>query len=108
MGGDANVNYIVHDHYYKDQSERPLEERAATNFDHPESLETDLLLQHIRSLKQGKTCNVPTYDFCTHCRAPEIITMEPRKIVIVEGILLFCHEELVKDFDIKIFVVSLL
>ena len=84
----------------------PLEERAKTNFDHPESLETELLIQHVQQLKQGLSCQVPTYDFTTHSRTNETILMEPRKIVLVEGILIFCHPDLVKELDIKVFVVS--
>jgi uridine kinase len=71
-----------------------------------ESLETDLLLEHIRTLKQGLPANVPTYDFATHSRMSEETATQPRKIILVEGILIFCHPELVKEMDIKVFVVS--
>lgn len=107
LGGEANVTFLTHDFYYKDISHQPFEERAKTNFDHPESLETDLLIQHIRELKQGKTVQVPTYDFATHSRTSETAAMEPRKIILVEGILIFCHLELVNELDIKIYVVRL-
>jgi uridine kinase len=107
LGGDANVTVLNHDCYYKDIAHKSLEERAQTNFDHPESLETDLLLEHIRTLKQGLPTNVPSYDFATHSRTSEgIIAVHPRKIILVEGILIFCHPELVKEMDVKVFVVS--
>jgi uridine kinase len=106
LGGAENVTYLVHDYYYKDMSDKSLEERAKTNFDHPESLETDLLLEHIRTLKQGLPAQVPTYDFETHSRTSETIEMQPRKIILIEGILIFCHPELVKEMDVKVFVVS--
>jgi uridine kinase len=106
LGGDLNVTVLNHDYYYKDISHKSIEERAKTNFDHPESLETDLLLEHIRTLKQGLPAKVPTYDFATHSRMSEETATLPRKIILVEGILIFCHPELVKEMDIKVFVVS--
>jgi uridine kinase len=106
LGGKDHVNYLVHDSYYRDLSQEPMHVRAATNFDHPSSLETDLLLQHIRALKQGQACEVPTYDFETHARTNKTHCLTPRNIVLVEGILLFCHPELVQELDIKVFVVS--
>jgi uridine kinase len=106
LGGAENVTVLNHDYYYKDLSHQSLEERAEANFDHPESLETDLLLEHIKMLKQGLPTNVPTYDFATHSRTSEVTATQPRKIIIVEGILIFCHPELVKELDVKVFVVS--
>lgn len=103
------MNYVVHDYYYHDLSHKSLEERALTNFDHPDSLETTLLLEHVRALKNStEACRIPTYDFATHCRrdVQEHLTMEPRKVVLVEGILLFCNPELVNEFDVKVYVVS--
>ena len=106
LGGRDHVAYLIHDAYYRDLSHMTIQERAKTNFDHPNSLETDLLVQHIQSLKQGTTVEVPTYDFSTHSRTGETFTQEPRDIVLVEGILIFCHPELVDELDVKVFVVS--
>ena len=108
LGGAKNVTYLVHDSYYRDQSEKSMEERSQTNFDHPDALETDLLVQHIRDLKAGKIVEVPAYDFKTHTRLPSSRTVElagPRPILLVEGILILCHPELVKEMDLKVFVV---
>lgn len=74
LGGENNCVYLTHDHYYRDQSHKTIEERSKTNFDHPDSLETELLVQHLRDLKQGKVAVLPTYDFKTHARTP-ITTM---------------------------------
>lgn len=97
--------YLIHDCYYKDSSHLPMEERAAINFDHPESLETDLLIQQIRKLKQGEPAEVPQYDFATHSRMAETKLMQPKKIILVEGILIFCSPELVNELDLKVYVV---
>lgn len=106
LGGDKNVTYLVHDSYYRDQSEKPIEERAQTNFDHPDALETDLLVQHIRDLKAGKIVEVPAYDFSTHTRVPvPAEPARPRPILLVEGILILCNPELVQEMDLKVFVV---
>jgi uridine kinase len=110
LGGAKNVTYLVHDSYYKDQSHKPLEERTQTNFDHPNALETDLLVQHIRDLKAGKIVQVPAYDFSTHTRIPASRSVElhgPRPILLIEGILILCHPELVQELDLKVFVVRL-
>jgi hypothetical protein len=106
LGGATNVVYLSHDHYYKDISHKTLEERSQTNFDHPDSLDTALLVQHIRDLKQGKVANLPTYDFATHSRTPITTLVHPKKIVLVEGILIFTNPELCHECDIKVFVVS--
>jgi uridine kinase len=105
LAGADNVNHIVHDYYYKDISHLSLEERARTNFDHPAALDTDLLVQHIQHLKKGLSCQIPTYDFATHSRTKETIAMPPRQIILVEGILIFCHPELCQELDVKVFVV---
>jgi uridine kinase len=108
LGGATNVVYLSHDHYYKDISHKTLEERSQTNFDHPDSLDTELLVQHIRDLKQGQVANLPTYDFATHSRTPVTTLVHPKKIVLVEGILIFTNPELCHECDIKVFVVSVL
>lgn len=112
LGGCDNpsVLHLVHDFYYKDQSYKPLEDRAKTNFDHPDALETNLLIRHIRELKAGKNVDVPSYDFATHTRISdkplEVIqsTEVPIKIIILEGILVLAHEDLMKEMDIKVYV----
>lgn len=83
LGGEQNVVYLTHDHYYKDISHKSLEERAKTNFDHPDSLDTDLLVTHIQELKAGKTACLPNYDFATHSRTPVTTLVHPKKIIIV-------------------------
>ena len=105
--GTDHITYLVHDSYYKDQSHlTSIDERKVTNFDHPDALETDLMLEHIRQLKQGRTVHVPTYDFTTHTRTPNtVVTMDPRPILLVEGILILCHARLVQELDLKVFVV---
>ena len=109
LGGSQNVTYMVHDSYYRDQSHKSIEERTRTNFDHPDSLETELMVQHIRDLKAGNIVQVPAYDFTTHTRLPQskaIALAGPRPILLIEGILILCHPELVKEIDLKVFVVS--
>ena len=98
--------YLTHDHYYKDISHKSLVERAKTNFDHPDSLDTDLLVQHVNDLKAGKTACVPNYDFATHSRTPVTTFVHSKRIIIVEGILIFTSKALCDEMDLKVFVVS--
>jgi len=108
LDGAQNVTYLVHDSYYRDLSDKAISEREATNFDHPDSLETELMVQHIRDLKQGKIVEVPVYDFTTHtrvCRKKSVELHGPRPILLIEGILILCTE-LVEEMDLKVFVVS--
>lgn len=100
----VNVAYIVHDNYYKDISHKSFEDRVKTNFDHPDSLDTSLLINHIKDLKNGIPVEVPTYDFSSHTRTNEILLVEPKKVILVEGILIFSNEELVELLDVKVFV----
>ena len=104
LGGQKNCVHLTHDHYYKDQSHKTMEERSKTNFDHPDSLETELLVQHLQELKEGKIAILPTYDFKTHARTPVTTMVHPRNIIIVEGILIFTHPGLCKELDMKVFV----
>ena len=109
LGGARNVTYLVHDSYYRDLSEKPMNERALTNFDHPDSLDTTLLVQHIRDLKRGQVVEAPVYDFTTHTRVCCTKSVElhgPRPILLLEGILILCYPELVKEMNLKVFVVS--
>jgi uridine kinase len=102
--GEEFVTYISYDSYYKDISHLSIEERAATNFDHPESLDTELLKAHIKELKLGKSVNVPEYCYKTHSRLNTYIPTDSRRIVIIDGILLFHDPELCSILDMKIFV----
>lgn len=95
---------IAHDSYYRDQSDLEMKERVKTNYDHPDSLETTLLIEHLKSLKQGKKVTIPTYDFTQHNRAKNTILISPKKIILVEGILLYENETLRNLMDIKLFV----
>ncbi len=92
------------DAYYKDLSYLPLEERAAVNFDHPDALDVQLLTQQIRQLRCGHAVEVPRYDFTTHTRRPETLTLRPKAVVLVEGILLLALESIQSLLDLKVFV----
>jgi uridine kinase len=98
------VAYIQHDSYYKDLSDLPPAQRATTNFDHPNSLETDLMVEHVRRLRSGEAVDVPSYDFTTHTRQKESQHLEPRPIILVEGILLFTDPRMRELCDLKLFV----
>jgi uridine kinase len=103
--GEDHVSYISHDNYYKDLSHLSFKERSQINFDHPNSLETDLLIKHLKELKQMKSINKPLYDFTRHARIQDTYeTVKPRPIIIVDGILIFAELELLNLFDMKIFV----
>jgi uridine kinase len=95
---------IEHDAYYRDQGHLPLEERAAINFDHPSSLESMLLAQHLQILRSGDAVEVPIYDFATHTRKVETRRVAPARVIVVEGILVFTEPALREQMDIKIFV----
>src|SRR3712207_912126 len=96
------VLLIHQDAYYRDLSHLPPEERDRVNFDHPDALENDLLLEHLRRLKRGEPARAPRYDFVTHTRRPEWSVLEPRAIVVVEGILLFAPPDLRDLFDLRL------
>ncbi len=102
--GPDKIAYLPHDAYYKDHSHLSPEERARVNYDHPDSLETSLLISHIQALKQGQTIERPVYDFTTHSRTKQTVRVEPRPIILVEGILIFVEPGLRALFDVKIFV----
>jgi uridine kinase len=102
--GPDRIAFLQHDSYYKDLSGLPPTQRAEVNFDHPNSLETDLLIEHIASLRDGKAVDVPIYDFSTHSRTTQTFTVQPRRVILVEGILIFTEAALRKMFDVKIFV----
>ena len=101
---DKEVAIISQDQYYRDNSDIPLEERQLVNFDHPDSIEFELLVSHLRQVKSGKTIQEPTYDYITSTRQPKTITVKPRHVVIVEGILLFTDPQVRELCNIKVFV----
>lgn len=100
----TEVGIIAQDSYYKASTNQSYEERSKTNFDHPRAIDFDLLVTHLKELKEGKTINQPVYSFATHNRTDDTIVTHPRKVMIVEGILILSHPELRDLFDIKIFV----
>ena len=100
----SGVSTIEHDFYYRDRPELTPEERGALNFDHPDSLESDLLCTHLESLKAGRAVDLPIYDFKKHRRLEQTTHIEAKPVVIVEGILVFVEPKLREQLDIKIFV----
>ncbi|HEV2914591.1 MAG TPA: uridine kinase [Pyrinomonadaceae bacterium] len=99
-----DVVFIQQDSYYRNLKDLPLDYRQAVNFDHPDALDNDLLVHHIRKLKAGDAVELPLYDFKTHTRLNETVLIEPRSIVIIEGILIFVDPRLLEQMDIKVFV----
>ena len=99
-----NIAVISHDNYSKAHDDMPMEDRARLNYDEPAAFDTDMLIEHLRLLKQGRTIHCPVYDFSVHNRTKETTEIRPRKVIIVEGILIFENRELCKEMDIKIFV----
>lgn len=95
---------LCHDYYYKSFDEMPLEERKKQNYDHPHSFDTDQLIQDIKNLKKGLVIERPVYDFVNYIRKPERIRLEPKKVIVVEGILIFENRQLLEQLDIKVFV----
>lgn len=102
--GQERIAFLQHDSYYKDLRGLPTAQRNEFNFDHPNSLETELLIEHIGVLREGKPVEVPVYDFSTDSRTTQTFTIEPRNVILVEGILIFTEAALRRLFDIKIFV----
>lgn len=99
-----DITIIEQDSYYKDQSDLSLEERIKTNYDHPFAFDNKLLVEHLKELLEGNTIEKPIYDFENHNRKKETLTVEPRDIIILEGILILSEEEIRDLLDIKIFV----
>ena len=98
------IVYLSHDSYYRDLSDLPFSERVKVNFDHPDSLETDLMIKHLEILCSGKPVDIPIYDFVEHTRAKETEHIEPQPVILIEGILIFVVKELRDLMDMKIFV----
>jgi uridine kinase len=102
--GPERIAYLQQDSYYKDLAGLPSTQHAEINFDHPDAVETELLIEHIDTLRKLKPVAVPIYDFATDRRTAETFTVEPRGVILVEGILIFVEAALRKMFDVKIFV----
>jgi uridine kinase len=102
--GSHRIACLPHDAYYRDLGNLTLEERRRINFDHPDSLETDLLIEHIHQLKQWQAVHVPVYDFANHTRTDQTVLVQPQRIILVDGILIFYEAALRKEFDVKLFV----
>lgn len=102
--GADRIAYLQHDSYYKDLRMLSSTQHSEVNFDHPNSLETELLIQHVIALREFKPVQVPIYDFSNDTRKPETFTIQPSNVILVEGILLYVEPELRKLFDVKLFV----
>lgn len=98
------IAVVYHDNYYRRQDSLSFEERKKVNYDHPDSLETDLLVEHLKKLKNGEAIDCPVYDYSQHNRSDRVVHIEPRKIILVEGILLLADARVRDLIDIKIFV----
>ena len=98
------VTIVKHDNYYKAHNDMDYDERSRLNYDHPNAFETDLMIKHLKALKQGESIECPVYDFTIHNRSKDTITIVPNKVIIVEGILIFENKELCDLMDLRIFV----
>lgn len=98
------VTIVKHDNYYKAHDDMDYDERSRLNYDHPNAFETDLMIKHLKALKQGESIECPVYDFTVHNRSKDTITIIPNKVIIVEGILIFENKELCDLMDLRIFV----
>jgi uridine kinase len=102
--GDDHLTYVQHDAYYRDLSHLPLKQRQAVNFDHPDALENELLIAHLEALLQGQAVQIPVYDFARYIRTDQLKRIEPRPVILVEGLLIFVDKQLRQMMDIKIYV----
>lgn len=98
------IAVLRHDDYYKDRSDLPFEERTRINYDHPDAFDTDLLIKHLDTLKSGHPIDCPTYDYTQHNRSSETNRIEPRPVILIEGILILADAEVTKRLDMKIYV----
>jgi uridine kinase len=99
-----DVIFLQQDSYYRNLDQMPLDFRQQVNFDHPDAIDNDLLVEHVRALKRGEAVELPIYDFKTHSRRDETLHMEPRPIIIIEGILVFAEKRLLDEMDIRVYV----
>lgn len=102
--GSEHIAYLPHDAYYKDLGALPHNQRIEINFDHPDSLDSDLLVEHIHQLQHHQSIQLPVYDFRTHTRTSSTIQIDPQPVILVEGILIFAERRLREMFDVKIYV----
>lgn len=102
--GTEKISLIQHDAYYKDLSDLPPAQRAMQNFDHPDALDNRLLIEHLHQLKSGKPVEIPVYDFTSHARTDQTQYVEPSRVILLEGILIFADEALRRLMDVKIYV----
>lgn len=102
--GAEDILLLQHDSYYRDLKHLPFEERTEQNFDHPSSLETELMIRHLKALKEGYQVEVPIYDFTKHIRKEETQLAKPKKIILIDGILIFSEQNLREQMDIKLYV----
>lgn len=102
--GEHEVSVINHDSYYKRHDELPYEERCKLNYDHPDSFDTELLVEHLKALRRGESVQVPVYNYSIHNRSDKTVTVSPAPVIIVEGILIFDSAELCSMMDLKVFV----
>lgn len=102
--GAQRIAVVAHDAYYRDLDQLPPEQQASANFDHPHSLETDLLVEHLRQLKAGRSIDMPVYDFTANRRTPRTVRVDPQPVIFVDGILIFAEPVLREIFDMKIYV----
>ena len=102
--GKEKIAYLPHDAYYKDLSDLAPMQRKLINFDHPDSLDNDLLVQHIQALKDNRAVEMPVYDFTTDSRTKQTVQIKPHRVIIVEGILIFADPKLRELFDVRLFV----
>jgi uridine kinase len=102
--GRANVVLVEQDSYYRNLSDMPLDERHQANFDHPDSIDSDMLVNHLMRLRQGLSVEMPLYDFVTHTRSEDIEVIDPKPVVIVEGILIFAESRVLDLLDVRVFV----
>lgn len=99
-----DVTVLSHDNYYRPYEELSIEERKKVNYDHPDAFDTEMMIEHLHRLKEGQAIDCPIYDYTTYSRCEETTRIEPRKVILVEGILIFENAELCSQMDIKIYV----
>ena len=102
--GSENVVLVEQDSYYRNLADMPLDDRHHANFDHPDAIDSDLLVNHVKRLKLGQPIDMPIYDMVTHTRSDRVEVIEPRPVVIVEGILIFAEPRILELLDVRVFV----
>ena len=100
----GNISVVTHDNYYKAHDDMTYEERCKLNYDHPDAFENELMIEHLKQLKAGNSVQCPVYDYTVHNRSNDTISIEPAKVIIVEGILILADKQLCDEMDIRVFV----